>query len=79
MIDPNKLTEKTQEALFAAQRSASDGGRSQVDVEDLALALLTQAGGVAPSVLESVGANVAQLRESLESEIARQPRVAGNV
>ncbi|HEX4743109.1 MAG TPA: ATP-dependent chaperone ClpB [Candidatus Limnocylindria bacterium] len=78
-MDPNKLTEKTQEALFAAQRSASEGGRSQVDVEDLALALLTQPGGVAPSVLESVGANVAQLRGSLESEIARQPRVAGNV
>ena len=79
MIDPNKLTEKTQEALFAAQRAASDGGRSQVDVEDLAQALLSQPGGVAPSVLGSIGANVARLRESLASEIARQPRVAGNV
>jgi len=79
VIDPNKLTEKTQEALFAAQRAASDGGRSQVDVEDLAQALLSQQGGVAPSVLGSIGVNVAQLRESLESEIARQPRVAGNV
>ena len=79
MIDPNKLTEKTQEALFAAQRAASDGGRSQVDVEDLAQALLSQQGGVVPAVLGSIGANVAQLRESLESETARQPRVAGNV
>ncbi len=79
MIDPNRLTEKTQEALFAAQRSASDGGRSQVDVEDLAFALLSQPGGVAASVLGSIGANVAQLRESLESEITRQPRVTGNV
>ncbi len=79
MIDPNRLTEKTQEALFAAQRAASDGGRSQVDVEDLAQALLAQPGGVASSVLGSIGANVAQLRESLESEIARQPRVVGNV
>ena len=79
MIDPNKLTEKTQEALFAAQRSASDGGRSQVDVEDLAQALLSQQAGVAPAVLESLGVNVAQLRQSLEGEIARQPRVVGNV
>jgi len=79
VIDPNKLTEKTQEALFAAQRSASDGGRSQVDVEDLAQALLSQQAGVAPAVLESLGVNVAQLRQSLEGEIARQPRVVGNV
>jgi len=79
VIDPNKLTEKTQEALFAAQRSASDGGRSQVDVEDLALALLSQPGGVAAAVLESLGVNVGQLRGALENEVGRQPRVAGNV
>ena len=79
MIDPNRLTEKTQEALFAAQRAATDGGRAQVEVEDLAIALLAQEGGVAPALLGSADVNVAGLRASLQAEIARQPRVTGNV
>ena len=79
MIDPNKLTEKTQEALVAAQRAATDGGRSQVEVEDLALALLAQPGGVTGALLESVDIAAADLRAKLEGEIARQPRVSGNV
>ncbi|MBA3380286.1 MAG: AAA family ATPase, partial [Actinobacteria bacterium] len=77
-MDPNKLTEKSQEALFAAQRAATDGGRAHVDVEDLALALLAQPGGVTPALLESVGLNVGELRAKLGSEVARQPRVSGN-
>ena len=79
MIDPNTLTEKSQEALFAAQRAAADGGRSQVEVEDLALALLAQQGGVTPALLESAGVHVGELRAKLEGEVARQPRVSGNV
>ncbi|MFN2520208.1 MAG: ATP-dependent chaperone ClpB [Candidatus Limnocylindria bacterium] len=79
MIDPQKLTEKTQEALVAAQRGASEAGRSHVDVEDLALALVSQEGGVAGSVLTATGTAPAQLVSALESELARQPRVSGNV
>ncbi len=79
MIDPQKLTEKTQEALVAAQRGASEAGRSHVDVEDLALALVSQEGGVAASVLTAAGTAPAQLGSALESELARQPRVSGNV
>ncbi|MBA2370980.1 MAG: AAA family ATPase, partial [Chloroflexi bacterium] len=78
-MDPNTLTEKSQEALFAAQRAAADGGRSQVEVEDLALALLAQQGGVTPALLESAGVHVGELRAKLEGEVARQPRVSGNV
>ncbi|MGH2498853.1 MAG: ATP-dependent chaperone ClpB [Candidatus Limnocylindria bacterium] len=76
-MDPNKLTEKTQEALVAAQRGAVENGRGQIDVEDLLLALLGQAGGIVGSVLESLGVNTAQLRAALENELARQPKVGG--
>ncbi len=79
MIDPQKLTEKTQEALVAAQRGASEAGRSHVDVEDLAQALLSQEGGVVGSVLSAAGVVPAQLASSLEAELTRQPRVSGNV
>ncbi len=79
MIDPNKLTEKSQEALVAAQRDASENGRSSIDVEDLAVALVQQPGGIVPSVLESLGVNTAQLLAALRAELGQQPKVSGNV
>ena len=79
MIDPNKLTERSQEALVGAQRRASDAGHSQVDVEHLAAALVDQAGGIVPSVLEKVGVVPSQFLGGLATELTRQPRVTGNV
>ncbi|GAC1697102.1 MAG: AAA family ATPase [Candidatus Limnocylindrales bacterium] len=79
MIDPNKLTEKSQQALVAAQGAARDSGRAQIDVEDLFAALLDQSGGIVGSVLEALGASPSQLRAAIDAELARQPRVSGNV
>ncbi|GAC1455287.1 MAG: ATP-dependent chaperone ClpB [Candidatus Limnocylindrales bacterium] len=79
MIDPNKLTEKSQQALVAAQGAARDSGRAQIDVEDLFAALLDQSGGIVGSVLEALGASPSQLRTAIDAELARQPRVSGNV
>src|SRR5438045_3550260 len=79
MIDPNKMTEKTQEAIVAAQQHARDNGHSQVDVEHLALALLQQQGGIVPSVLTALNVQPAQLASALETELTRQPKVQGNV
>ena len=79
MIDPNRLTEKSQQALVAAQTAARDSGRAQIDIEDLFAALLDQSGGIVGSVLEALGASPSQLRAALETELGRQPRVSGNV
>ena len=79
MIDPNKLTEKSQEALVAAQQRARDNGNSQIDVEHLAAALVDQQGGIVPSVLTALGVQPAQLGGALDGEIARLPKVQGNV
>ncbi|HYK97866.1 MAG TPA: ATP-dependent chaperone ClpB [Candidatus Acidoferrales bacterium] len=79
MIDPNKMTEKTQEAVLAAQNSARESGHSQIDVEHLALALVQQSGGIVPSVLNALGVQPAQLASALETELTRQPKVQGNV
>src|SRR5690349_11932463 len=79
MIDPNKMTEKTQEAVLAAQNSARESGHSQIDVEHLALALVQQSGGIVPSVLNSLGVQPAQLASALETELTRRPKVQGNV
>jgi ATP-dependent Clp protease ATP-binding subunit ClpB len=79
MIDPKKMTEKTQEGLVAAQQAARDAGRSQLDVEDLFAALLEQQGGIVPSVIEALGGSPQQLLAAVQQELTRQPKVSGNV
>ena len=79
MIDPNKLTEKSQEALVAAQQKARDEGHAQLDVEHLAAALIDQPGGIVSSVLTALGVQPAQLSSALATELQRQPKVTGNV
>jgi ATP-dependent Clp protease ATP-binding subunit ClpB len=79
VIDPNKLTEKSQEALVAAQQKARDEGHAQLDVEHLAAALVDQAGGIVPSVLTALGIQPAQLSSALATELQRQPKVTGSV
>src|SRR5260221_11935 len=79
MIDPKKMTEKTQEALIAAQQAAQENGRAQLDVEDLFAALLEQQGGIVPSVIEALGGSTQQLLAATQQELARQPKVQGNV
>src|SRR5216683_1676339 len=79
MIDPKKMTEKTQEAFIAAQQAAQENGRSQLDVEELFAALLAQQGGIVPSVIEALGASPVQLLAAVQQELARQPKVSGNV
>ncbi|TMC44609.1 MAG: ATP-dependent chaperone ClpB [Chloroflexi bacterium] len=78
-MDPNKLTEKSQEALVAAQQKAREEGHAQLDVEHLAAALVDQAGGIVPSVLTALGIQPAQLSTALATELQRQPKVTGNV
>jgi len=79
VIDPNKLTEKSQEALVAAQQLARENGHAQVDVEHLAAALVDQSGGIVPSVLSALNIAAPQLRAALEGELQRAPKVSGNV
>ncbi|HTH71000.1 MAG TPA: Clp protease N-terminal domain-containing protein, partial [Candidatus Saccharimonadales bacterium] len=79
MIDPKKMTEKTQEALITAQQAAQENGRSQLEVEDLLGALLAQQGGIVPSVIEALGGSPQQLLSAIQQELGRQPKVSGNV
>src|SRR6266705_2130141 len=79
VIDPNKLTEKSQEALVAAQQKARDEGHAQLDVEHLAAALVDQPGGIVSSVLTALGVQPPQLSSALATELQRQPKVSGNV
>jgi ATP-dependent Clp protease ATP-binding subunit ClpA len=52
MMDANRLTQKVQEALNAAQAKAIRLSHQQVDVEHLLSALMEQERGLAPSILQ---------------------------
>lgn len=77
-MDINRLTEKAQEALRAAQSEATRLGHQQIDVEHLLLALLEQEGGLAKSILEKAGIDPEIVRQRVEAELARLQKVSSS-
>jgi ATP-dependent Clp protease ATP-binding subunit ClpB len=76
-MDINRLTQKAQEALGAAQSKAARYGHQQVDVEHLLSALLDQENGLAASILSKSGVNVDAFKRRIEQELERMPHVSG--
>jgi ATP-dependent Clp protease ATP-binding subunit ClpB len=76
-MDMNRLTQKSQEALHDAQTKALRFGHSEADGEHLLLALLDQGEGLVGPLLARAGADPDRLRETLEAELERRPRVTG--
>src|ERR671937_236826 len=77
MINPDRLTVKASEALTEALAQARRNGNPLVYDGHLLLALLGQDEGIVIPLLHKLGANVAELREKIEREIARYPRQSG--
>jgi ATP-dependent Clp protease ATP-binding subunit ClpB len=76
-MDPNRLTQKTQEALHDAQTKALRFGHTEVDVEHLLLALIEQADGLIPRLLERAGVDVPALTAAVERHLEGRPSVSG--
>ncbi|GAA4519137.1 MULTISPECIES: ATP-dependent chaperone ClpB [Nonomuraea] len=76
-MDPNKMTQKSQEALHDAQTKALRHGHTEVDGEHLLLALLDQPDGLTPRLLQQAGADTQRLGADLEAELTRRPKVSG--
>ena len=64
-MDVNKLTLKSQEALAAAQSSATDRNNQQVEPAHLLAALLSQPEGVVYPLLQKLGAAPKTLADRL--------------
>ena len=73
----NKLTEKAQEAIVAAQRLAEERHNTQVEPEHLLRALAAQDGGVVPAVLEKLGVQPSAVLDQLKSSLDRLARASG--
>jgi ATP-dependent Clp protease ATP-binding subunit ClpB len=76
-MDTNRLTQKSQEALQAAQTKGLRYGHQQVDGEHLLLALLEQPEGLAPRLLNRMEISPETLKAEVERDLSRRPRVSG--
>src|SRR5918993_4834734 len=75
-MDFNRLTEKMQQAVQAAQSKAARLSHQQIDVEHLTAALIEQENGLTPSLLLKAGIAPDQTHRLLEQELDRLPKVS---
>ncbi|MBT0772650.1 ATP-dependent chaperone ClpB [Kineosporia sp. J2-2] len=73
-----KLTTRSQEAMASAVRRAATDGAPQVEPAHLLGALLEQPDGVAPALLQAVGADPQALRRSNTTAVEGLPRASGS-
>ena len=76
-MDLQRLTEKSQEALRAAQSLAIRKQNQAIDVEHLLAALLEDRQGLAATLLQRAGADSTKLRSAVEQELDKLPQVSG--
>jgi ATP-dependent Clp protease ATP-binding subunit ClpB len=76
-MDPNRLTQKTQEALHDAQTKALRHGHTEIDTEHLLLAMLEQPDGLIPRLLARADLDTGALRAAVEQTLEQRPRVSG--
>ncbi|PYF98386.1 ATP-dependent Clp protease ATP-binding subunit ClpB [Georgenia satyanarayanai] len=74
----DKLTTKSQEAIASAMRSAATAGNPQLEPVHVLVALLEQPGGVAPALIDAVGANRAAIVERATAAAAALPGASGS-
>jgi ATP-dependent Clp protease ATP-binding subunit ClpB len=72
-----KLTQKAQEALQTAQTKATRYGHQEIDGEHLLLALLEQADGLVPQLIDRMGTTTATVKARVEQELDHIPKVSG--
>ncbi|MEO8083794.1 MAG: ATP-dependent chaperone ClpB [Ardenticatenales bacterium] len=77
MFDINRFTHAAQEAIVAAQDRARRAGHAEVQPLHLLVALLGQSEGVAPRVLEKMGADVRAIEVAADAALNRLPTVSG--
>ena len=72
-----KLTQKSQEALQAAQELAREWSHQELDGPHLTLALVRQADTIVPTLLLRAGVDLPSLEAELETELDRRGTVEG--
>jgi ATP-dependent Clp protease ATP-binding subunit ClpB len=73
----DRFTIKAQEAVTGAQRIATDNNNQEITPEHLLAALLEQTEGVVVPLLKKVGSNPDAVKQEVDREVGKLPRVHG--
>jgi ATP-dependent Clp protease ATP-binding subunit ClpB len=76
-MDPQRFTQKTQEAFLAAQAEAVRRSHVETDVEHLLWAMLEQEDGLVPRLLRKADVPVDDVRAAVEADLRRRPQLTG--
>ena len=74
----DKYTQKSQEAILAAQHLAQEYHHQNIEPLHLLMALLVQEEGVVPALVTKVAGSSLALREEIAQELENQPKVYGD-
>src|SRR5579871_4762880 len=77
LMNVNRLTEKAREAVLEAQTLAEQENHNEIASEHLLATLLDQQGGVVPELLRKLQLDPRELRNAVEAELQRRPKVYG--
>ncbi len=77
-FDFTKFTEKSREAVAAAQALAQKRGNPTIETRHLLAALLAQKDGIAPALIEKSGVQLAAVELALDRELKKLPTVSGS-
>ena len=77
-MNAQKYTQKSLEAVQAAQSLATEYGNQQIEQAHLLLALLTAEGGLVPQLLGNMGITVPSFSAAVKAEVEKLPRVSGS-
>ena len=77
-MNTEKITEKTREALMAAQELAAGKGHQEVTGVHLLGGLIKDARGLVPAILEKMGKDIRGIAADVERALARIPKVSGD-
>ncbi len=76
-MNMNKLTQKSIEAIQAAQSLAAEHGNQQIEQAHLLMALVEQEGGFVPQLLTNMGVTVESFDAAVRDQVERLPKVSG--
>ena len=76
-MNTQKYTQKSLEAVTLAQKTASEHSNSQLEQAHIFYALLCQENGLIGTLIESMGASLPSLTNTVLSEISSYPSVSG--
>src|SRR5438874_2244379 len=74
---PDRLTEKTQEAIQQAQTLAQEAQHQEITPEHLLLALLQQPDGTVPPIVQQVGVDPTRVASDVKARLDKLPKVYG--